>query len=94
MRSKKEPRELKYVTSGFAPGYRDLTLNCVDADGNEYRLYLRPDDVQRVVFACADVIKQIGNDPPIDWDLYRTQLFWPQITPWKKGEAAPIRSVA
>lgn len=83
---KRQPATLRYVTSGFAPGYRDLTLNCVDSDGNEYRLELRPDDVQRVIFACADAAKQIGNDPPLDWDQYKTQIFWPNVTPWKRGD--------
>lgn len=81
---------LTYKTYSTAPGYRDLTLNLVDPEtGKEYELDLRPQDVQRVIYACADVTKQIGTLPPIDWDAYRSQICWPQVTPWIAGDPRP-----
>jgi len=83
---------LTYETYSQAPGYRDLTLKLTDPKtGKEYDLDLRPADVQRVIWACAEVAKQIGDLPPIDWEAYRSQIFWPTITPWKVGESAPQR---
>jgi hypothetical protein len=48
-------------------------------------LALRPADVQRIIFACAEATKQISNHPPLDWDVYKAQIFWPTVTPWKAG---------
>lgn len=81
----KLPTQLKYLTSGYAPGYRDLTLKLADSAGNEYELRLPPDKVQSLIYACADVVAQISNRPPIDWDQYRAQLHWPTVTPWMNG---------
>lgn len=81
-----EPTRLTYKTYSHAPGYRDLTLVLVDpATGKEYELDLRPHDVQSVIFACADAAKQIGGEPPIDWNAYRAQIVWPKVTPWRIG---------
>lgn len=79
---------LTYKTYSHAPGYRDLTLKLVDpATGKEYELDLRPADIQRVIFACADATKQIGTEPPIDWETWRAQIIWPHVIPWRVGPA-------
>ena len=80
---------LIYKTCWRAPGYRDLTLVLLDpANGKEYELQLPPKEVQTLIFECADAAKQIGDLPPIAWDVYRAQIVWPTITPWKVGSAA------
>lgn len=87
------PTTLAYKTCWRAPGYRDLRLVLVDpASGQEYELRLPPRDVQKLIFECADAAKQINNHPPLDWDQYRAQIFWPTIPPWMVGPAAPSRS--
>lgn len=76
---------LTYKSCWTAPGYRNLTLVLTDASGKEYEAHLAPKDVQRLIWECADAVKQIGADPPIDWPEYPTQIVWPQITPWIAG---------
>lgn len=88
----KTPTQLSYVTSSYAPGYRDLTLILTDNAGNNYELRLPPGKVQTLIYACADVVKQIGvPHPPIDWDQYRAQINWPAVTPWMNGPAKEDR---
>lgn len=84
---------LTYKTCWRAPGYRDLTLVLVDPSGKEYELRLPPQDVQRLIFECADAAKQIGDPhPPLDWDAWPAQIVWPAVTPWKVGPSvAPAR---
>ena len=67
-----------------APGYRELTLVMADpATRKEYKLRLSPKDVQRLIYECADAVKQTGEPhPPIDWEEYPFQIHWPDITPW------------
>lgn len=77
---------LKYVTHAYAPGYRELDLRLADEAGREYRLLLPPGDVQRLIFACAEVARQIGVHPPIDWDTHRATIMWPAVIPWKAGQ--------
>lgn len=91
---RKQPvSRLKYLTSSYAPGYRDLTLIAVDPEtGQRFELHLPPGDVERVMFACADVVKQIGNHPPLDWDQYRATIHMPQVTPWMPGPVAQKES--
>jgi hypothetical protein len=69
-----------------APGYRDLTLRCIDpATKKQYELRIPASGMQHLINECADAVKQIGIDPPIDWDLHPTQIYWPTVTPWKVG---------
>lgn len=85
-RQRPAPRiSLTLRTSGYAPGYRDLSLIVVDASGREYDLRLRPQDVQSLIFDCASVTKQINDHPPLDWDQYPATIMWPAVTPWKEG---------
>jgi hypothetical protein len=85
---------LTYKDSWMAPGYRDLTLVLANpATGREYELRLSPKAVQALIFECAGVAKQIGDGPPIDWDVYPAPIFWPTITPWKLGPA-PLPTTA
>jgi len=67
------------------PGYRDLVLDLVDEAGREHQLQIRPAEMQRVINACADAVSQIGTEPPIDWDRHPTQIYWPTVTPWRRG---------
>jgi len=83
------PTQLRYVTSGYAPGYRDLTLKLADAAGNEYELRLPPEKVQTLIYAVADVTRQINDHPPLDWDWWRAQIVWPAVTPWMPGPINP-----
>lgn len=69
-----------------APGYRALTLECEDSDGKRVDVHIEPADMQRLISACADAVGQIGTEPPIDWDRHPTQIYWPSVTPWKRGE--------
>lgn len=84
-------RNLKYVTYSYAPGYRDLALKLVDDEGREYRLWLPPEDVQTLIFACAEATGQIGIHPPIDWDAYPATIRWPSLTPWQAGPTRPVK---
>lgn len=69
-----------------APGYRSLTLSLIDpVSKREYDVHLSPKDLQHLINECADAAKQIGTEPPIDWDQYPSQVYWPTITPWKVG---------
>ena len=78
--------QLNYKHYWVAPGYRDVLLVMVDPlTLKEYELRLAPADVQRLIFGFADATKQIGTEPPIDWDAYPTQIAWPQVTPWRAG---------
>ncbi|MGL3208728.1 hypothetical protein [Bradyrhizobium sp. BR 1433] len=83
--------ELKYKNCWHAPGYRDLRMVLVDPKtGEEYDFIIPSADLQRVIYDCADAAKQIGAPhPPIDWDAYPAQIFWPSITPWKAGDRTP-----
>jgi hypothetical protein len=84
---------LTYKGCWRAPGYRDLTLVVVNpATGKEFELRLPPEDVQSLIFDCAGAARQIGAGPPIDWDAYRAQIFWPMITPWQMGPVVPPES--
>ncbi len=78
--------ELKNIWNG--PGYRDLSLTLVDPQTKrEYDLHIPVKDMQRLINACADAVKQIGAPhPPIDWDRYPTKIYWPQVTPWVDGK--------
>lgn len=77
---------LIYKNHSAAPGYRDLKLKLADpVTGKEYEVDLRPADVETLIFACAEVTRQIGDHPPIDWDAHRAQIVWPSVTPWKVG---------
>jgi len=71
-----------------APGYRNLTLTMVDPQTRkEYELRVPPKDLQRLINECADAARQIGEPhPPIDWDHYPAQIYWPTITPWMAGK--------
>lgn len=76
--------ELKHIWNG--PGYRDLRIDAVDpTTGREYSLRITAKDMPRLIGACADAVKQIGLDAPIDWDLYPTQIYWPEVKPWRPG---------
>lgn len=77
-----------------APGYRDLRLVMLDpATRKEYELQLGPKDLQRLIYECADAVKQIGDPhPPIDWDRYPVQIHWPTVTPWAAGPAPKAKS--
>lgn len=78
--------DLKLKGVWTAPGYRDLTLELVDAKtGQRHDLHISATEIQRLVNGCADAVKQIGFEPPIDWDLFRAQIYWPVVTPWKVG---------
>ncbi len=69
-----------------APGYRDLRLVAVDRQtGREYSVRVAAKDMQRLISACADAVQQIGVEGPIDWDQHPTQIYWPNVTPWKSG---------
>jgi hypothetical protein len=81
---------LKNIWNG--PGYRDLRLDMIDPDTRrEYALRLSPQDVQRLIYACADAVKQIGTHPPLDWKYYPTQIHWPEVRPWMVGPAITPR---
>lgn len=83
---------LKHIWNG--PGYRDLRIDAVDAEtGRPHSLRIAAKDMQRLIDACADAVKQIGVNPPIDWSLHPTQIYWPQVTPWRVGPL-PARKVA
>jgi len=78
---------LVYENCWHGPGYRDLRMVLRDAKtGKTYDLDLRPADVQRVIYDCADAAKQIGDHPPLDWDQHQATIHWPSITPWMPGE--------
>ena len=84
---------LKNVWHG--PGYRDLRLVMIDpGTKREYEMHLAPKDVQRMIYDCADAVKQINDHPPLDWDQYPVQIHWPQITPWMPGPAPKQRTAA
>lgn len=81
---------LIYENCWHGPGYRDLRMVLRDPKtGKTYDLDLRPADVQRVIYDCADAAKQINNHPPLDWDQYRTTIHWPNVVTWMPGPAAP-----
>jgi len=83
---REKPRTfLTYKTYSTAPGYRSLGVVAVDKDGQEYELRLNPDGLENLIFACADVAKQIGDHPPLDWDQFPRTVTWPHITTWKPG---------
>lgn len=79
-----------------APGYRTLTLDLVDpATQKVQRVHLSAEDVQRLIFGCADAVRQIGRgEPPIDWDDFPFQIVWPAVTPWAKGTAPAVAEPA
>lgn len=80
---------LIYETCWHAPGYRDMRIVLRDPrTAKTYDLDLRPADVQRVIYDCADAAKQINNHPPLDWDQYRSTLYWPSVTTWMPGPPA------
>lgn len=81
---------LVYETCWHAPGYRDMRIVARDPrTGKTYDLDLRPADVQRVIYDCADAAKQINNHPPLDWEQYRATIHWPSVVTWMPGPAAP-----
>jgi hypothetical protein len=83
------PTALVYKSCWQAPGYRSPKLTFVDpASGREYECSLSPRDLQRVILECAESAKQISSHPPIDWDEYPRQVYWPSITPWVPGPSA------
>ena len=85
------PTQLEYVTSGYAPGYRYLTLTLKDSAGNEYELQLSPAKVQTLIYACTDVVRQINNHPPLDWDRYPSQIYWPAVQVlWMRGPDSAV----
>lgn len=76
--------ELKNIWNG--PGYRDLLLVFVDPNTKrETKVQVQAKDMQRLISACADAVSQIGDHPPLDWDIYPTTIYWPSVTPWKAG---------
>lgn len=78
--------ELKNIWNG--PGYRDLLLVFVDSTTKrETEVRVQAKDMQRLINACADAVKQIGTHPPLDWERHPTTIYWPSVTPWKAGEA-------
>lgn len=83
------PTQVSHVTTWAGAGYRDLLLVLKDSAGNEYELRLPPEKMQSLINSCADVTSQISDHPPLDWDQYRAQIHWPQVTPWMNGPAAP-----
>lgn len=77
---------LVYETCWHAPGYRNMRIVARDPrTGKTYDLDLRPADVQRVIYDCADAAKQINDHPPLDWDQYRTTIDWPSVVTWMPG---------
>jgi hypothetical protein len=84
---------LVYKTCWHAPGYRHLRMELVEPrTGKIYDFDLLPADVQRVIYDCADAVKQINDHPPLDWPQYRAQIYWPSIVPWMKGPPADATS--
>ncbi len=80
---------LVYETCWHAPGYRDMSIIARDPrTGKTYDLDLRPADVQRVIWDCADAAKQINDHPPLDWDQYRATIYWPSVVTWMPGPPA------
>lgn len=80
---------LVYETCWHAPGYRDMRIVARDPrTGKTYDLDLRPADVQRVIYDCADAAKQINDHPPLDWDQYRSTIYWPSVVTWMPGPPA------
>ena len=76
--------DLKGIWNG--PGYRDLRLDCLDPQtGRRYSVSVPAREMQRLINACADAVKQIGVEGPLDWSLHPTQIYWPEVTPWKAG---------
>lgn len=68
------------------PGYRELTLDLIDdRTRKEFSVRIRPADLQHLINACADATRQIGTEPPIDWDRHPTQVYWPDVRPWRVG---------
>lgn len=78
-------RSLSYKGCWQAPGYRQLSIVAVDEAGREYDLHIPAKELQRLINECADAAKQIGGHPPIDWDDYPVQIYWPQVSPWIAG---------
>lgn len=67
---------LRYSTYGFAPGYRDLTIEVKDEKGNVHELRLTPRDVERMAWACHEAAKS-GEREPLDWEQHPQPLSWP-----------------
>lgn len=75
---------LKLQSIWNGPGYRDLSLDLIDEHTKkEYRLNIPASEMQRLINACADAVKQIGTDGPLDWGQHPAQIYWPEVTPWK-----------
>lgn len=83
--------DLKSIWNG--PGYRDLLLVFVDPTSQrETEVRVQAKDMQRLINACADAVKQINMHPPLDWDIYPTQIYWPQVTPWMPGHSVKAKA--
>jgi hypothetical protein len=88
---------LSYGNYGFAPGYRDLTIEVKDEKGNIHELRLTPRDVERVAWACHEAAKS-GEREPLDWEQHPQPLSWPASPrgwkPLPKAQTAADRARA